>query len=1021
MLALVDSGSTLSYLSASGIEQLESLHLARTRITCERVIVANGRSENVNFAYDLPLEVQDQKFMLSVRYLPCLTSKLLLGLDAIHYLGLQMDGVEQTYRFPNSDQSYPFENLITDVVLPSTSSTSTSCGGLVPLSSTEQKTLDKVLKRYQSDVIPPEAVTNLAIHHIDVQGYQPIRQKPYQRNPKLQAIIHEEVDKMLVNGIIRRSQSGWSNPVVLVKKKDNSYRFCLDFRKLNDVTKKDAYPLPNMTAILDQLRSARYISKLDLTSAYWSIPLDEASCEKTAFAVPGRGLFEFVRMPFGLTNATASFQRLMDSIIGPELEPNVYSYLDDIIIASDTLEKHFKLLELVLKKLHLAKLRVKWEKCEFCMSEVTYLGFKVDKNGLRIDPEKTRPVVEYPAPRNVKELRRFLGMCSWYRRFVPSFAETTGPLTKLLRKQQKWEWSDAQNQAFESLKSRLVSSPILSRPDFTQPFCVQTDASHSGLGAVLTQTIDGKEHVISYASRTLTKPELNYSVTEKECLAVVFGCKKFRPYIEGYKVTVITDHSSLRWLNSLNNPTPRLVRWALELQSIELEIIHRKGALHHVPDALSRIPSSSSAQNFPVGTINVVNSEEDPWYTRKMKAVADHPERHPDYRVVDGRLYRRRFDPLDLVLQEATEPWKLVIPKNQIPDVLREVHDGAAHFGVEKTYARLANLYYFPGMWNKVNQYVRSCRSCQEVKTPPLKPPGLMHSASSEKPWQRIYMDLMGPYPRSSKNNCYILVIEDHFTKWIEVTPLRVASANVIADHFQRLILSRYGAPEVVVTDNGTPFVNNKMQELLRSLNIVHTRTPPYHPQANLVERKNRDIKRLLRTFTDSRQRNWDTQLEQFAFAVNTSVHSSTGYTPALLNFGRELTAANTVWSQSRGRAHPDVSHDTTPALHVQHLRNLADLYELVQQNQLRSTQRQKVYYDARHRDMNLQPGDLVLRFNFKLSSAANHYNANLDKKWLGPFLIGRRLGPVVYELLREDGSDAGRWHVRHLKPFIAR
>ncbi|KAI5717968.1 hypothetical protein M8J77_014305 [Diaphorina citri] len=1016
MLALVDTGSTLSYISVHGVRDLQNLHLAKTWIPSEKVIVANGSAETVNFTYDLPLEIQDHRFLLSVRYLPCLTGKLLLGLDAIQYLGLRMNGGDQTWHFPNSEESHPFESRIVDAA-----ATTSSCGGLLTLSTSEKNLLDELLGKFQRMPLPPNSVTDLVKHHIDVQGHQPIRQKPYPVNPKLQEVIHKEVDKMLADGVIRKSSSGWSNPIVLVRKPDNTYRFCLDFRKLNNVTKKDAYPLPNMTSILDQLRSARYISKLDLTSAYWSIALDDDSCEKTAFAVPGRGLFEFVRMPFGLTNATASFQRLMDSLIGPELEPNVYSYLDDVIVVSDTIEQHLRLLETVLDRLHRSKLRINWAKCEFCMSEVTYLGFKVDKTGLKIDPEKLRPVIEYPAPRNLKELRRFLGMCSWYRRFIPDFAETTASLTKLLRKQQKWEWTEAQDQSFEALKQLLVSPPILSRPDFQHPFCVQTDASHSGLGAVLTQTIEGKEHVIAYASRSLSKAELNYTVTEKECLAVVFGCKKFRPYIEGYKVTVITDHSSLRWLHSLTNPTPRLARWALELQSHDLEIIHRKGALNHVPDALSRIPSCSSGESFPVCALNISDSEEDSWYSRKLLAVTEHPERHPDYQVVDNRLYRRRFDSLDLVLQGATEPWKLVIPDQQIPDVLREVHDDAAHFGVEKTYARLTKHYYFPGMWNKVNDYVRTCKACQEVKSPPLKPPGLMNSHPSDGPWQRVYMDLMGPYPRSSRNNVYILVIEDQFTKWVELTALRVASAQVVMEQFKKLVLHRYGAPSVVFTDNGTPFVNNLMSQLLRDLNIQHMRTPPYFPQSNLVERKNRDLKRLIRTYTDARQRNWDVHLSEFAFAINTTVHSSTGYTPALLNFGRELPSSNTVWSRSHPNVDPNNIQDAAPARHVEKLHHLKELYDLVNQNQMQASQRQTRYYNLRRRDVQYNPGDLVMRLNFKLSSAANHYNANLDKKWLGPFVIGRRIGPVIYELLRQDNSDAGRWHVRHLKPFFER
>ena len=330
-----------------------------------------------------------------------------------------------------------------------------------------------------------------------------------------------EVDRMLAEGIIEPSESPWSSCPVIVPKSNGKHRFCTDFRLVNQVTKRDAYPIPHMDNIFDKLRSARYISTLDLSQAYHQIPLEAKSREVTAFTIPGRGLMQFTRMPYGLTNAPATFQRIMDNLIRPEWSPHVFAYLDDIVIVTESFDKHIKWLKIVLEALKKGNLQVNKNKSKFCVSEVKYLGYVVDANGLHADPDKIKPIAEYPAPTNLRQLRRFLGMMGWYSRFIPHFADYRAPLNQLTPKGVKWHWDTAQQEAFETLKLALTQAPVLARPDFTRLFCLQTDASDIAIAAVLTQDFDGEEHRIYYVSRTLTKTERNYTVTERECLAVL--------------------------------------------------------------------------------------------------------------------------------------------------------------------------------------------------------------------------------------------------------------------------------------------------------------------------------------------------------------------------------------------------------------------------------------------------------------------------------------------------------------------
>ena len=317
-----------------------------------------------------------------------------------------------------------------------------------------------------------------------------------------------------------------------------------------------------MDGILDNLQRAKYISKIDLKNTYFQVKLSQESRQYTAFAVPGSGLWQFKRMPFGLTNAPATFQRLIDALFGPEMEPHVYGYLDHIIIATDSFEEHQRWLETVLTKIRDAQLTVNWKNCEFGCSRVRYLRYLLDRDGLRPDMERVDLILQYPVSKTKRQLRRFLGMVGWYSRFIKKESEIKLPLLNLIKKTQPWQWSAEQQEAFERLKLALTKAPVLATPDFTREFAILCDASNEAIGAVLTQEFEDEEHPIMYVHRVVTSAEKNYSTTEKECLALVWAIKKLRPYLEGYRFTTITDHSALRWLKNLREPTGRLARWA---------------------------------------------------------------------------------------------------------------------------------------------------------------------------------------------------------------------------------------------------------------------------------------------------------------------------------------------------------------------------------------------------------------------------------------------------------------------------
>jgi hypothetical protein len=468
------------------------------------------------------------------------------------------------------------------------------------LTKEQQQQLDELLERNNDLFTTPEQIlgrTDLEQHRIIVEHEHPIKQKAYRMSPTENKFIDNEIQRMLEQGIITPSKSPWTSPVVLVAKKNGKTRFCVDYRKLNAITKKDAYPLPRIDEILDSMYNAKWFSSLDLASGYWQVGMDPRDRDKTAF-ITKQGTYEFNVMPFGLTNAPATFQRLMDKIFYEVKEKYVLVYLDDINIYSTTFEEHLEHLQDVFDRLREAGLKLGPDKCHFCKTELAFLGHSISDKGIAPDPAKIEKVQNFLIPTNLTELRGFIGLASYYRRFIQDFATITAPLNKLLKKDTPFIWTDECQQAFEFLKDALTTAPILSYPNFEEPFILYTDASYQGLGAVLGQKDEeGNEHVIAYASRSLDKAELNYAPTEIECLAAVWGMKYFRPYIYQSTFELVTDHAALKWLINKPDPSKRMARWIMTLTDYPYTISYKQGKRHHNADALSRLKSNSENQH----------------------------------------------------------------------------------------------------------------------------------------------------------------------------------------------------------------------------------------------------------------------------------------------------------------------------------------------------------------------------------------------------------------------------------------
>nr|XP_041632108.1 uncharacterized protein LOC121502491 [Drosophila kikkawai] len=847
-------------------------------------------------------------------------------------------------------------------------------------------------------------VANIAEHRITMRDDRPIKQRYFPKNPAMQKIIDEQVDALLDQHCIEPSRSPHSAPLVLVRKKTGQWRMCVDYRQLNAKSIPDAYPLPRINHILERLRNAKYISTLDLRNGYWQIPMEAGSRACTAFTVPGRGLFQWRVMPFGLHSAPATFQRALDSVIGPDLDPYAFAYLDDIIVIGASLEEHMENLRRVFKRLRKANLRINQDKCSFFKRKLVYLGHVISDQGIHTDPEKVAAVRNLSPPTSLRELRRCLGMASWYRRFVPNFASVVQPMTNLLRKNQRWKWEQEQQKAFELLKSLLTDAPVLACPDFSVKMTLQTDASNYGLGGVLTQEIEGQERVIAYVSRKLDAAELNYSPTEKECLAIVWGIRKLRCYLEGYRFDVITDHLALKWLDQIENPTGRIARWALDLQQYQYDVHYRLGKYNVVADALSRQPLEHLQRLMPDERLCK-------WLKRKLADVQDDPQRFPDYVIQNGELYRHlghRPDDQDYI------PWKLCVAAEHRARILQECHDAltAGHFGTRKTILRISQKYYWPGMFRDVKQYVRQCALCQKYKAEQKAQAGRMLTRQVDEPFGIVCADFVGPLPRSKAGNTMLLVFFDSFTKWVELVPLRKATTTTLIQAFRERIIGRFGAPKKLVCDNGTQFTSKAFRGFLREMGVELQYTAPYCPRENPTERANRTVKTMISQYVGSDQSTWDQLIPELSLAINTSISETTGYSPAFLLQAREPRLPGSWYDQVTPGA------GVAPETPADRAGRLKEIFQIVQTNIQKASRDQGRQYDLRRRAWRPTIGSLVLVRQHHLSKAVDGFAAKLAPKFDGPYKVVALPSPNIARI-RLPGKRKGRLaNIADLKEF---
>lgn len=1003
-LALVDTGSTHNFISRALVDALKRKHIPfKLREKSTRCVLPNSTFLQSLESTKLYCRMGQLTWNTEFHVIDNLVVDVILGNEFMARSGMIIDFCHQivTFKF---DRGYRFPFAKTPP-LSIFSFSSDTVGGSDP---THSQCLDALKLEFQDVLTPVLGCVKDGICHIDLKDDIPVRTPAYQCSPPRLKALRNIINDLLAKGVIKPSTSNYASPAFLVPKgRPNDYRMVVNYQKLNQKVVFDSYPVPAIENAFLHFQGAKYFSVLDLNSAYYQVPLSEESARAAAFVTPF-GLFQPCRTPMGLSIGSQVLSRLLDRILGDLKYEYVYNYIDDVLVFSSNWSDHLRHLREVFTRLRNAGLTVNPDKVSLGVTEIKFLGHIISGSGIRVNPERIQGIVDCRPPTDLKGVRRYLGLAGYFCRHIPNFSRLAAPLNQLKRKGVHFVWGEEQQSAFEGIQRALSEAPTLQIPDFSKEFYLYTDASDIALAAVLKQKVDGHLAPVAYASRVLTNAERVYSIYERECLAVVFGCERFKQLLEHTEFTVFTDNQALSWMRRHVNQLGRIGRWILRLSPFKFKVVHVRGSENQVADCLSRM-FDPGTEHGPVLCAVL------PSVPASYTSICEHQKQDPLCRDIYLKLSQGEVVPnfrlsRDLIVYRPSKQCKnkVLLPKTLVPMILEYFHDSpfGGHLGQRKTYLKISRQFYWSSLRKDVTNYVRACESCLRSKPARTLKVGLLSSEVVTSPCDVFFIDFFGPLVRSRLGNTAILSVIDGFSKFIWLFPVRNMTAKVVCEIMTTRVMSGFGVPRCIVSDNGAQFRSDLFHEMCFKWGTKHVRTSPHNPCPNQVERVHRNLKIALQIFHHDNQRSWDTNLHVLALAFNTGVHESTGTTAGKLFLGRELSHPLEVkWDLTAcladGCPQEDINQIWAAAL--------ASLKK-AHQNVARR-------YNANRVEVPFKLGDRVVCKIFPKSSAAHHFTAKLAFHWSTPLIIARFSSPVSVMLSDPStGIVVRSAHVRHIK-----
>lgn len=1055
VLALCDSGSEVSCISEEVWTKVKSAGFRPPTLPVNSIHLRGAvgqRSATVVVQTFLDVSIGERKFSIVALVVKNLVKPAILGADWLNEVKAVIDFDKKEIRLQENDVSHSaqfhqtveieeqpedyVDELIGTLEVGEPAPYNHDIGHLESVEALEAKvaplSITAVAKRKLSDLLREfravfskrPGLTDKYVHEIKMHDTTPFVKRPYPVPFPLRPAVDATISEMLDLGIIKREASPYASPMTVVKKKDGSVRVCLDARIINSKMIADCESPPAAEELLRRFHGVKVMTTVDLRSSYWQLPLTPESRQYTGFLYNGRS-YTYQVLPFGLKTAVGSFSRAMDVILGPEVREFVVNYIDDLLIASNSVEEHLEHLRKVLEKLRDAQLTINLEKSHFFQGEVKFLGHILTPGGIQADPEKVSAIRNFPVPQKTKHLRAFLGLCNFYRKFCSQYSAATQPLNALLRKGVKWQWGRTEQEAFDNVKDLFLGAVVLHYPDTTKVFYVQTDSSGYGLGAELYQIQgDGSRGVIAFASKSLKGPELNYTTTEKELLGVIFALHKFRTYIQGAKIVIKTDHQALKFLNRCRLLSERLTRWTLLLSQFDYEMELVRGKDNVVADVLSRYPSDGQAvYEYPreqpiVAMFEVLNTCE---LLQTMQEIRQHQVADP----VLGVIWRNKEsgEPInDPNIQRIAAQYSisndvlcyrskisgdavLAVPKSLITTLIDYYHQLLGHFGATKTYQAMKTEYYWANMYSSVVERVRSCDVCQKMKHPNRTIQGPLTPILPDAPGDLVCVDFYGPLPRGRLGAKYVFVVIDAFSKYVKLYPLRSATAKIAA---KRIVEDFAGIirPKCVLSDHGTQFTSRIWKNTLQNAGIRATHSSIRHPASNPSERVMRELGRIFRTYCRENHRKWVDQLPRVEECMNAIPHVSTTFSPYEVLYGRR--APNPLDAVT-SRLLPRRRQLTMAEIH-RRVRN-----SLRHQAALRRRQQKGQLYQ-------LEIDDWVLLKAKNTSDVDAHQIAKFMPLYSGPYKVIAKPHPNTYRIADvATGEPKGVYNMANLKFYHRR
>ena len=872
-------------------------------------------------------------------------------------------------------------------------------------------------------------------HEIDTGSTRPINTR-FQRIPMhVEDKVNEKVDEMLSNGVITESTSPWNSPIVVVTKKDGDIRLCIDYRKLNAATRRPIYPMPDTQELFNSLSGALYFSSLDLSSGYYQVPMNERDAEKTAFTTK-KGHFHFLKMPFGLTGAPATFQSLMHSVFRSENWLKCVIYLDDILVFGSSGREHNERLKLIFEKIRQAGIKLGPKKCKILKTEVVYLGHVISAKGVSTDPAKVQAIRDWPLPSTVGEVKSFLGFCNYYRKFIRQYARLVVPLEKLVKDSCSSSWhkmkrtkivlNEEHISSIQILKESLCSSPVLVHPNKVDRFILDTDASHYCIGAVLSQIQNGEEKVISFASKKLTETEQFYCTTRKELLAIVTFIRQFKHYLYGTKFLLRTDHKSITWMmnDSKSINTSQYFNWKNELSLYNFDIEHRPGDKHCNADFLSREPKCEQCDvthQFPKKKRNVkmlepicrqlteyaeiCKAQNDDKNLQLLKNVLLGHEKASTLSTRETLLLLRKRELLEIkdgiiVKKDFKGNVVPVIPKKLRENLVNGAHTTLGHVGTNKLYIFLKDMVYWPNMSMDIRRNVEGCIACCKRKICKTRR-GDKLPITANVPFQKLAIDITGPFPPTKDGNKYILGMIDIFSRYTILVALRSIDSKHVVDAIKRYWISVFGPPFSIHSDRGACFESQEFRKMLALFAITKTHSSPYYPQGNsVIERCFRTVKDRICSICNTERFSWDTALSLVQLGINSTIAAHTGYSPFETIFGDKMIRWNLVNNELlHFRCGEEMEH---------RYQRSADLQDFINRNKCDAGLKKQSNMD------NYEIGDLVL-IREERRKGLLLYN------YKGPLKVIAKLGVKTYRLKDEHDGKLYERHISKIKRFYGK